>query len=417
MNRKRKPFEKYYSEYKLKKGWVFPYGEVERCSSIVLYGAGDVGQSYYEQLCANNYCVVSAWVDKAFDIYRGYGLNVESPIVLNNLTYDYIVIAVSDIGVARGINNSLLDMGVDQKKIIWIGEQGARYKNDVKKTRVVEPSMLMAKKLLVRRNINIDSAFAMDYLEQLETDALCETKLVIPRIVFELTTYCTLKCKHCNNLINEYKNPKHVPLETVLSDIDKVADAADVIVNAELIGGEPFVYPYFAKALERLIAAENVCSIEITTNGTLVPPEDALELLSDRKITVKISKYELSGKNDELTKIFFERGINFEVLEEKRWVDSGKAISRNRNDDQIRAIFHRCISSYICKTVHNGKLFACARAASLFDLGVDPNLEYVDLNGDALKDKIRAFYLKTESKACDYCDAADDWRVINAGEQ
>lgn len=47
-----------------KKVYIFPYAMVEQGSNIILYGAGAVGQSYYDQITDNHYCNIVIWADK-----------------------------------------------------------------------------------------------------------------------------------------------------------------------------------------------------------------------------------------------------------------------------------------------------------------------------------------------------------------
>ena len=85
----------------------------------------------------------------------------------------------------------------------------------------------------------------------------------------------------------------------------------------------------------------------------------------------------------------------------------------------LKDIFMLCPSSYYCKTVLEGRIFTCARAASMYDLGVYRDTSsYVEIMGNPqLKSDLKKFMLKLSDNSCDRCDVTDSWREIKAGEQ
>lgn len=97
--------------------YLYPDIDVLKGEKIILYGAGEVGNSYYSQFLKNGTCKVVAWVDKKYNscednLHRGIGTALE-------LEYDYIIIAVKDKIIAQEIEFDLLKMRVDKDKIIW----------------------------------------------------------------------------------------------------------------------------------------------------------------------------------------------------------------------------------------------------------------------------------------------------------
>lgn len=98
--------------------YLFPFGKIDSGCDVVLYGAGNIGKQYRLQLEKTNYCNVVAWVDKN----KGEKSNtdgIRKPEIIPELDYDYIVIAIGNRGTAEDVKNSLLDMGVNEDKIIW----------------------------------------------------------------------------------------------------------------------------------------------------------------------------------------------------------------------------------------------------------------------------------------------------------
>lgn len=73
--------------------FVFPYHKIPKGSRIVMYGAGKMGKSFYQQIQATQYCNIAAWVDK-----KGGSIseNVALPARIADISYDYVLIALSN---------------------------------------------------------------------------------------------------------------------------------------------------------------------------------------------------------------------------------------------------------------------------------------------------------------------------------
>lgn len=87
---------------------------------IIIYAAGNVGQSYYRQLKNSKKHKVILWVDEKWEEFRKLGLPVSNPLKIKDADYDQIIIAVSDKLIAESIKGVLLNYGVDEDKIIWL---------------------------------------------------------------------------------------------------------------------------------------------------------------------------------------------------------------------------------------------------------------------------------------------------------
>ena len=68
----------------------------------------------------------------------------------------------------------------------------------------------------------------------------------------------------------------------------------------------------------------------------------------------------------------------------------------------------------------DGKIYACARGASLFQLGFIQGYEeaFVDVReSQNLRGRITNFFEQDANIVCDYCSIADAGRPVKAGEQ
>ena len=107
-----------YADYRTRRLYVFPFDKVEKGKKLLLHGAGEVGQNYYRQLLAIDYCKEIVWIDQNYKKYNGY--RVESPEQIVDISYfDYIVIAILSENAAEDIKKSYVSKDFPEDKIIW----------------------------------------------------------------------------------------------------------------------------------------------------------------------------------------------------------------------------------------------------------------------------------------------------------
>ena len=100
--------------------YLFPFGRIKYGSKIILYGAGKVGNYYYNQIEATKYCEIKLWVDQNYEKLRKcYKIPVQSPENIFHEEYDFIIVAVEDEDLYLEIRAYLISKGVLENKIIW----------------------------------------------------------------------------------------------------------------------------------------------------------------------------------------------------------------------------------------------------------------------------------------------------------
>lgn len=96
--------------------YAMPDFSVSQGSRVVLYGAGNVGRSYFTQIMnLGKYHLVS-WMDKQ---YEKCGYPVEAPEKICSLEYDAVIIAVLKEDIFCSIQCFLKTIGVEEEKIYW----------------------------------------------------------------------------------------------------------------------------------------------------------------------------------------------------------------------------------------------------------------------------------------------------------
>lgn len=232
-------------------------------------------------------------------------------------------------------------------------------------------------------------------------------KVILPRIPIMITTRCTLCCEECSNLMPYYRQPQDYEVDEIITWIQNLCFATDEVICLELVGGEPFLYRDLEKILEYVLAESKIQQVEITSNASIIPNSTVIKNLKNPKIIVKVSQYPNVIDSSKFIGMLDENNINYRVLENMKWTKTGELVSRGRTILDLQSQYLNCASAKTCRTVLNGKMYVCSKAASLMELGIVNNLEFVNLKDkDNLRENIKKFMELPFSKACDYCDIA-----------
>ena len=98
----------------------FPYDHISRGAKIMIYGAGNVGRSYVNELKLTGYAKLVGWIDKKYDLIKEYhNVKVTAPEQISEKEFDVLLIAIADEAVSKDIMVSLVDMGISEDKIVW----------------------------------------------------------------------------------------------------------------------------------------------------------------------------------------------------------------------------------------------------------------------------------------------------------
>lgn len=100
---------------------ILPYDLPQRVGlkTIVLYGAGEIGQRYYRWYEKTQTVKITAWVDRDWEKYRAQGLAVQPLSALDEREYDGVLIAVSSPVLADKIMCDLNTRGIPEGKLFY----------------------------------------------------------------------------------------------------------------------------------------------------------------------------------------------------------------------------------------------------------------------------------------------------------
>lgn len=232
-----------------------------------------------------------------------------------------------------------------------------------------------------------------------------------------ITEFCTLKCRDCSNLMQYYQCPEQLDADEIIRDLVRVLECVRVR-ELKILGGEPFVnQKVLIKVLDFLSGeyGDRVDTINIITNGTLVPREICLDAMkANPKTVVTFSNYgKRSAFQDKFIDCCKEMGIRYNVLDESfYWLDFGRPVEYAEPDEFVKHQYKHCYNRKNCNTLFRGGFYTCPRQAHGIRLGLIPDDkdEYVDLNDPRYKERnaLRNAILgvvrrKKPVRACRYC--------------
>ena len=228
-----------------------------------------------------------------------------------------------------------------------------------------------------------------------------------------VTAKCTLRCKHCANLMQYYKNPQHVAFEQIRRDFLAAMNSVDFVGTVSILGGEPFTYPFLPRLL-RLLAMKRgkMDTIMIVTNGTIIPKPSVLHSIYKAGAIVHISDYgALSRRKDDLIHALKEHKIPYRVRRYMWKIQSAILPEPDVNSEITRKKHSACTMR--CSSLLNGRLYSCPFLANGDVLGVFPLSpeNYVDIL-DTDEENNRAQMLRFIERSvvppgCAYCSGND----------
>lgn len=236
-----------------------------------------------------------------------------------------------------------------------------------------------------------------------------------------LTERCTLKCIKCAhacfNVPNDMEDPS---LDFVKKSADNFFAKFDLVKEFVLIGGEPFLFKELKEAI--IYIGENyrqqMITFAITTNGTILPDAELVELCIKYDITIRVSDY-----SDSIPQLkqqygrFYERCAGNKMIiwktdKEKSWFDYGfEAYDRGNSEKELIEAFDKCRTP--CREIRGTKYYYCVMARSVaenlkMEIG---ERDYIDLSQVKDKNILLEFQMGFSDKGyldmCRFCRGAE----------
>ena len=97
----------------------FPFRQIALYHKIAIYGAGNVGRSYYRQLKKQTNYEIVGWYDARATVLKNLEGLVSAPEEITPGIADKIVIAIEEKKTAMAVKASLLSEGIAEEAIVW----------------------------------------------------------------------------------------------------------------------------------------------------------------------------------------------------------------------------------------------------------------------------------------------------------
>ncbi len=251
-----------------------------------------------------------------------------------------------------------------------------------------------------------------------------------------LTERCTLKCKKCAHGCYAVDNSmaKDMTLKQAYKSADSFFSKIDFIKEFVLIGGEPLLYRDLVEVIRYIGKRyrEKIGVYSITTNGTIIPTKELLDICREYQVLFRISNYsvQLPRLRERYEKLIvcLDKGNVSYLLgnEESEWMDYGfDYLNRKATKEELIMIFDSCHTP--CREVRENRLYYCVMARSVsenlgYNIGQDDYLDLDKLTGDNYKKELLEFTLGYSEKGyldmCNHCNGAEAKKYpIPAAEQ
>ena len=252
-------------------------------------------------------------------------------------------------------------------------------------------------------------------------------KITIPYMDFSITTLCSLSCKDCTEWIPYLKEKKIFSFDEIKKWLDNLFNNIEYVCFITILGGEPFLNPELYKIVKYLLYLQSVGYIgyiRIVTNGTIVPKDNVIKLLSESDVLVNISDYKNTGNNiKKLVEIFNQNNVKYFYANDFKWTDLGRPNGKKKlSYEQLSYYFETCFIKD-CALFIEGKLYHCGRTYIVEKNGWDnpKDNEMIDFNTkyskESIINKILLFYSKTMLSTCAYCNEPQNSKPIESAIQ
>lgn len=104
--------------------WIDPYWmeEFSKGTKFALYGAGELGSAYYNQIQNQGDFTFAGCVDFGYERLSADKLAPKNPELLSQWDYDYVLITIKNKIKAEEVRCQLIEIGIPENKIKWFDQ-------------------------------------------------------------------------------------------------------------------------------------------------------------------------------------------------------------------------------------------------------------------------------------------------------
>ena len=221
-------------------------------------------------------------------------------------------------------------------------------------------------------------------------DLYVRNQLLLNRVDISITSRCTLKCQNCNMFMPYYKKTDDLGLAEIQSSVDILFKKIDYVNMLNLLGGEPFLHKELYDIIDYIFTKyqKQFGSMEIFTNGMILPSVDLLKLFKKNNIKIQLSDYTKVVDYRVTLNSFIEKlekfGVSYSYYKLEQWLDFGFP----KDPDNIVGKINLKKKFSLCKAPFRGlvgnKLYYCHLNASAEFAGIykGEETDYIRLDDD-----------------------------------
>ena len=227
---------------------------------------------------------------------------------------------------------------------------------------------------------------------------------------------CNYKCRDCVNMAPYAKKDNlRYDLNSIIRDMDVILPYFQKIEKLHIQGGEPFLYSELDKLLQYIEYNYKsiLGSIQIATNGEIMPNDKVLKILSDDIYDIRISNYKNARNVQKVKNVLEQKNIKYHMYDfangKGSWNYSGDKDYIAPESEDIYSKVLNC-NWCMCYTVENGLVGRCARSIPAITI---QNLEnykddYLNLNSELNARIVGKYFMFIKPMtACKHCMGSD----------
>lgn len=250
-----------------------------------------------------------------------------------------------------------------------------------------------------------------------------------------LTERCSLKCEKCAHACyNVDSSAEDMSFEQVCHSADSFFAKTNKCGEFVLIGGEPLLYGKLSEVIGYIGQRyrKQMLMFSITTNGTIMPSQDLLQMCRKYNVVIKISNYSaeipwMKDKYEKLLQILGENEVKFYLnAPDQEWMDYGfEWVDHGSDQAELINVFDSCKTP--CREIRENRYYYCVMARSVSDnlhkdAGAEDYLDMDSLTGADYKKILLEFNMGFSDKGyldmCRYCNGGKAYQYpIPAAKQ
>ena len=183
---------------------------------------------------------------------------------------------------------------------------------------------------------------------------------VLSRVEFDVARHCNLRCKGCTHYSNLIDEPIFGDINAFSQNLARLGELFDDVLLINLLGGEPLLNKNIADFVRESRSRFPNASVQVFTNGLLIPTldEQTLAVFRRYEVVVNVTNYPPTDKiKDRIEQILSGHGIAYTF---NRTVNSFLYIAGETERD-AELNFRSCTQRVCNHILNDGRFSACGQ--------------------------------------------------------